>query len=133
MKLHEQLRKACECGIKEVLICGDFNHRSINWNTLNAGSNDESFLQLTQNLFLTQHVEEPTRGENTLDLVLTTNPDAIENLKVTIPLAETCDHNMIEFDLKCRTTKKLWKTKYYDYRNADYEGMKKNFEKDGRR
>ena len=34
------------------------------------GGEDQQFLLLIQDSFLTQHVLEPTRGENVLDLVL---------------------------------------------------------------
>ena len=55
----------------ECVIMGDFNHGNIQWNTLeSAGGDDHQFLLLTQDYFLTQHVLEPTRGGNVLDLIL---------------------------------------------------------------
>ena len=50
---------------------GDFNHGHIQWNSLEStGSEDQQFLFLIQDIFLTQHVLEPARGENVLDIVL---------------------------------------------------------------
>ena len=47
---------------------GDFNHGHIRWNSLEStGSEDQQFLFLIQDSFLTPHVLEPTRGENVLD------------------------------------------------------------------
>ena len=44
---------------------GDFNHGHIHWNSLEStGIEDQQFLFLIQDSFLTQHVLEPTRGEN---------------------------------------------------------------------
>ena len=46
---------------------GDFNHGHIQWKSLeNTGVEDQQFLFLIQDSFLTQHVQEPTRGENVL-------------------------------------------------------------------
>ena len=77
---------------------GDFNHRNIDWDLLESDSEGEAFLNLTQDFFMTQHVLEPTRGENTLDLVLSTNPDMIKNVNVTEPFG-TSDHSIVNFDL----------------------------------
>ena len=35
--LHNAIKKACSMN-DYVIICGDFNHSSIDWNTLHAGS-----------------------------------------------------------------------------------------------
>ena len=48
---------------------GDFNHGHIQWNSLEStGIEDQQFLFLIQDNFLTQNVLEPTRGENVLDI-----------------------------------------------------------------
>ena len=42
---------------------GDFNHGNIKWDTLQStGVEDQQFLCLVQDNFLTQHVLEPTRA-----------------------------------------------------------------------
>ena len=49
---------------------GDFNHGHIQWKSLEStGGEDEIFFYI-QNSFLTQHILEPTRGDNVLDIVL---------------------------------------------------------------
>ena len=46
----------------ECIIMGDFNHGRIKWNSLEStGSEDQQFLCLIQNSFLTQHLLEPNR------------------------------------------------------------------------
>ena len=53
----------------ECIIMGDFNHGHIKWKSLESTwGEDQRFLFLIQDSFLTQHVLEPTRGENVLDI-----------------------------------------------------------------
>ena len=48
----------------ECIIMGYYNHGHIQWNSLEStGSEDQQFLFLIQDSFLTQHVLEPTRGK----------------------------------------------------------------------
>ena len=55
----------------ECVIMGDFNQDHIQWDSFeSAGGDDHQFLILTQDCFLTQHVLEPTRCGNVLDLIL---------------------------------------------------------------
>ena len=51
---------------------GDFNHGHIQWKSLEStAGEDQQFVFLIQDSFLTQHVLEPTRGENVLDFIIT--------------------------------------------------------------
>ena len=60
-----------------VIIMGDFNHDNIKWDTLQStGVEDQTFLCLVQDNFLTQHVLEPTRAARVLDIVLTSQKDS---------------------------------------------------------
>ena len=63
------------------MIMGDFNHPGINWNYLESSADSEAILLLMQDCFLTQHVLEPTRGDNVLDLVLSSQKELINDLK----------------------------------------------------
>ena len=48
-----------------------FNHGHTQWKSLEStGGDDQQFLLLIQDSFHTQHVLEPTRGENVVYLVL---------------------------------------------------------------
>ena len=63
---------------------GCFNHGHIQWNYLESiGSEDQQFQFLIQDRFLTQHVLEPTRGENVLDIVLSSQKELADNVKNT--------------------------------------------------
>ena len=55
----------------DCIIMGDFYHGNIKWDTLQStGVEDQTFLCLVQDNFLTQHVLEPTRAARILDIVL---------------------------------------------------------------
>ena len=106
----------------ECIIMGDFNHGHIQWKSLEStGDVDQQFLFLIQDSFLTQHVLEPTRGENVLDFVLSSQNELVDNIKIHEPLGNS-DRNQIHFDIKVKsesTNKKrrnFHKGKYKDMR-----------------
>jgi len=72
---------------------GDFNYPDINWSTLTADSTGQDFLKLTLDCYLEQHVQQPTRLNNILDLVLTNELQLKDNVKIVSPL-DNCDHNV---------------------------------------
>lgn len=66
-----------------LIIFGDFNFPSINWDTLSVSASDKdahAFLQSCLDFHLTQLITKPTRSAgataNILDLILTNNTDA---------------------------------------------------------
>ena len=88
-----------------------------------TGSEDQKCLKLVQDSFLTQHVLEPTRGENVLDIVLSSQKELIDNIRIFEPLGRS-DHNEIYFIIKVkgeqnrkiRYRKKIRKGRYKDMR-----------------
>ena len=73
-----------------------FNHRRIQWKPIEiTWGEDQQFLLLIQDSFLTQHVLEPTRG----DLVLSSQHELVDNVKIHQPLGKS-DHNQIHVDIK---------------------------------
>ena len=83
VKLQKAIREVSK-GV--CVIMDDFNHGHIQWESLeNAGGDDDLFLLLTQDCFLTQHVLEPTRGGNVLDLTLYFQNELVDNVKVLEP------------------------------------------------
>ena len=90
----------------ECIIMGDFNHGHIEWKSLEStGGEDQQFLFLIQDSFLTQHVLEPTRGENVLYIVLSSQNELVDNVKIHEPLGNS-DHNQIHFDTKGKSESK---------------------------
>ena len=89
-------------GIKDCIVMGDFNRRGINWETLETDGHEEKILDLSQNLFLTQHVLEKTRKESTLDLVFSSELGMVDDLEVREEFGEgnehQSDHRVIIFN-----------------------------------
>ena len=54
-----------------------------------------------QDSFLSQHVLEATRGENVLDIVLSSQKEFVDNVKICEPLG-CSDHNQIYFIIKVK-------------------------------
>ena len=74
---------------------GGFNH--IQWTSLQStGREDQEFLNLVQDSFLSQHVLEPTRGKNVLDISLSSQKEFVDNIKICGQLG-CSDHNQIHF------------------------------------
>ena len=104
---------------------GDFNHGHIQWNSLEStGIEDQQFLCLIQDSFLTQHVLEPTRGENVLDIVLSSQKDLVDNVKIFEPLGNS-DHNQIYFDINVKSESKNKKTYKRNFHKGNYKDMRK--------
>ena len=74
---------------------GDFIHGHIQ----STESADQKFFNLVQFSFLSQHVLEPTRGDNVLDIVLTSTKEFVDNVNICEPLG--CrDHNQLYVIIK---------------------------------
>ena len=104
---------------------GDFNHGHIQWKSLEStGGEDQQFLFLIQERFLTQHVLEPTRGENVLDIVLLSQKELVDNVKIHEPLGNS-DHNQIHFDINVKSKSKNKKTYRRNFYKGNYKDMRK--------
>ena len=88
---------------------------------------DQQFLFLTQNRFLTQQVLEPTRGDNVLYniIVLSSQNGLVDNVKILEPLGNS-SYNQFNFDIKVKSesknkyNRKVHNGKYID-RKLDLE------------
>lgn len=79
-ELHKVLLEITERFPKaNLLLFGDFNFPDVSWSSLTADASRDSreFLELCLLFNLTQVVLSPTRGDNILDLVLTSSPDLV--------------------------------------------------------
>ena len=108
----------------ECIIMGDFNNGHIQWKSLESTEGeDQQFLLLIQDSFLTQHVLRPTRGNIILDLVLSSQNELVDNVKIHEPLGKS-DHNQIHFDIKVKTesTNKKYRRNFH---KGKYKDMRK--------
>ena len=103
MEENEKIRNA----IEDCIIMGDFNHGHIQWTSLQSTGR-------VQDSFLSQHVLEATRGENVLDIVLSSQKEFVDNVKIFEPLG-CSDHNQIHFIIKVKgeRNRKIRYRKYF--------------------
>ena len=95
-KIIQEINKSIySIDITNVLLFGDFNFHRIQWDTLTT-TNDT----LNDNL-LAQVVDEPTRGINTLDFIISGSPTDIEKWVLCPPF----DHLSLELTLKCQVSR----------------------------
>ena len=108
-------KKTC----KAHIIIGDFNLSSVSWNDnfSNIGL-ENKFLDLFNDLGLTQIIDKPTHEKGkVLDLLLTNVPGLVNNWKVLGKNAVcSSDHYAITFDLKTKYSSKSSKRKLYNYK-----------------
>ena len=109
----------------ESVIFGDFNIPVTSWGgslTIHSGHTLYSNLQESA---LYQHVDHPTRGENILDLIFTTNENLVSNVNVGSEFSSS-DHRAITFSINISKTSEVEsKEKVLDYRKADFRKLKR--------
>ena len=67
---------------------------------------------------------EPTRGENVLDIVLSSQKELVDNVKILEPLGNS-DHNQIHFDINVKSESKNKKTYKRNFHKGNYKDMRK--------
>jgi hypothetical protein len=121
-EIDELFNAIMEASSKHVIIMGDFNYPGINWETMDSDSNCSNFADLVQDCFMVQHVHEPTRQKNTLDLILTSEENMIEDVVVREHLGNS-DHNIVTWKLVYKTEINRGDKQLYAFNKADYRGM----------
>ncbi|KAF2344821.1 Endonuclease/exonuclease/phosphatase [Trinorchestia longiramus] len=110
----------------ETLIMGDSNLPHINWTTRRSQSPGSKLIDLMNTNSLQQHVNEPTRGNNIFELVMTTPDLSINGLEVTGKIG---DHQMIDFSLEVQDPNTRTQHKQvFNYKRANFELMKEEFD-----
>ncbi|KAF2351762.1 Endonuclease/exonuclease/phosphatase [Trinorchestia longiramus] len=106
----------------ETLIIGDLNLPHINWTTRQSQAPGSKLIDLMNTNSLQQHVNDPTRGNNILDLVMTTTYLSINGSEVTDKIG---DHQMIDFSLDVQDPNTRTQHKQVlDYKRENLELMK---------
>ena len=105
---------------------GDFNHGNIKWDSQQStGVEDQMFLCLVQDNFLTQHVLESTRAARVLDIVLSSHKEFVDNVVIQEPLGSS-DHNQLHFNINIKSDKTKVKQCSRDFRRGNYEKIRKS-------
>ena len=88
------------------------------------GERIKSFFNLIPDRFLSQHVLEPTRGKNVLDICLSSQNEFVDNVKICEPLG-CSDHNQIHVIVKVKgeRNRKIRYRKHFHKGLTDYLGQ----------
>lgn len=89
---------------RNLILMGDFNFPDIDWERLTSGNDGHIFLDKVMDCFLVQHVNFPTREDNILDLVLSSDQNMICNIE-SIGKLGSSDHILLlsDFNLHIET------------------------------
>ena len=113
----------------ECIIMRDFNHGNIKWDTQQSTVvENQKFLCLVHDNFLTQHVLEPTRAARVgglLDIVLSSQKEFVDNVVIQEPLGSS-DLNQLHFNINIKSDKTKVKQCRRDFRRGNYEEIRKS-------
>jgi len=130
--LEANIRSAADGAFHYFLLMGDLNFPEINWNLfrVNAASNHpaESFMNCTQDLFLHQHVTEPThyrhgQTANTLDLIFTNGEELVSDLLYN-ELVGKSHHSTLTWTTTCYLQRAVTRTVKHCYNKGDFDSMR---------
>ncbi len=105
---------------RQSVIIGNFDCSNIDWTTMHGDREGNRLLEMLEDTFLTQIVTQPTRENNSLDLVLVSDSNLTRECQVGEKL-DGCDHHLIR--LKIRTDHELTEntSKIPDYKRANFK------------
>ena len=109
-----------------IVLFGDFNLPSINWSTVSptvSSPNATLLCSLTQNKYLTQLVNFPTREGDILDLIFVNNTNIVSCVQPVDNLPGT-DHEAIQFALVVTSPRQVNCSRLlYNYKKADLDHL----------
>jgi len=104
-----------------LVFMGNFKHPSICWWNNTAGhKQSRRFLECTDDNFLFQVIEEPTRRDAMLDLLLTNKEGLVGNVKLKRILG-CSDDEIVEFKIRRAARRVHSKLTTLGFRRADFE------------
>lgn len=129
----ESLYRHIRTAIKDkfCIIMGDFNCPKIDWKNRTADVEGRRLLDLVSEELLTQWVETATRGNNTLDLVFSTEDNLISNLTVGEKL-DKGDHNIVKYEINVNFSEIEKIVLKPDFRKANFEKLRNDIKHIGR-
>ena len=109
---------------KHVVILGDFNLPDLDWNFYHGPDNIiyNLFCKFINTYGLSQFVQEPTRNNNILDLVLCSLTNFILEINVSAPIGNS-DHNVINFTPNINHIARKSKQTFLNWSKADFNSI----------
>ena len=108
---------------KELILIGDFNYPTVNWETHTADHEGERIINYIEDNFYIQKVTQPTRGDNILDLVMCSDDDLISTVEVGDRFS-TSDHNIIRFEINTKLCKNINEEMIPDYKKTNFQTLR---------
>ena len=129
LKLTNLLNETKNIKYDKMIITGDFNFPKINWNLPNnMGGSTETFIDCTQDLFLTQMIKGTTRSRaghesSILDLLFTNDETSVSSVEHFAPLGLS-DHDvlMITLNFPMPPTNKTQPPRF-NFKKANYSAL----------
>ena len=119
--------------LPNIFVTGDFNVPDIDWQTTRNKPNPQYGLEVNNSMCdiltendLTQCNDKPTRENNILDLVCSTNPDLITNLQIYPGMSDHC-LVITELNMKAKLAKKKPR-QIYLFKRGNLDGMREDME-----
>jgi len=132
LQLNSVLQQMITKSYSHVMIMGDFNYPDINWESQSVSvsvNNPASvFLNCCKDLFLCQHVSQPThfrsqQHANILDLVMTNEPSMIDCVHYTEPVGNS-HHLVLGWTFTAYGCYQEETVKRYFYSKGDYVSLR---------
>jgi len=124
----EELCKLIESSGTNSLFIGDFNFPSIDWKYETSNKKCSQFLQCVKDNLFEQLIDFSTHtGGNTLDLLLSNQPDKLLNIESLGNLANS-DHAIIMVEMTFNSSFNKTIECLPDWKNADTNGLSQYFE-----
>ena len=115
--LMRQMRGNC-------LVLGDFNFPGIQWATGSSDAKGRDFLEVLEDGYMIQHVDEATHiSGNILDLVITKDEGLIQSVKMEGRLGKS-DHELMLIEARMEAGKRNDVVMVHNYAKADYDAMR---------
>lgn len=115
---------------KNIILGGDFNAPGIDWENEQPGTNNialnQHVLDIVKEYSLTQVQLEPTRKQNILDLIFTSNQTLVQNVQTIPGISDHCAV-MMDSSIHPVYTKKAQR-KIYTFSLADWEAIQTELE-----
>ena len=127
-ELEEQICREIvgNCRKHKVVVVGDFNFPHIDWDSHAVkGLDGLEFVKCVQDSFLDQYIDEPTRGDAILDLLLGNELGQVTDVCVGAHFSSS-DHNTISFNLIMDKDRSGPKVEVLNWKKAKFEEMRKD-------
>ena len=108
-----------------IVLLGDFNFPDIDWDLICPSQPNvlsDYFCDNIVNFYgFSQLIDEPTRQDAILDLVISNRPESIKNIQILNGIGSS-DHNIVSLKLTCKVTRPYQRPKQiFDYKNANWD------------